>query len=56
MITSTLTPPTVDQATIDHYVAKGSRERAQAFRAIFGSLFRFDTPKPTADVRGHAAA
>lgn len=46
MIKSTLTPPTVDQATIDHYVAKGSRERSQAFRAMFRDLFRIGTPKP----------
>ncbi|MEM1300562.1 MAG: hypothetical protein AAGH68_14915 [Pseudomonadota bacterium] len=41
MIKSSLTPPSFDQAAIDHYVAKGRRARAQAiaefFRAIFGA-------------------
>lgn len=39
MIKSTLTPPTIDQATIDHYVAKGQRERSRAFINFFRSLF-----------------
>lgn len=34
-----MTPPAIDQATIDHYVAKGSRERSLAIRALFRSLF-----------------
>jgi hypothetical protein len=39
MIKSSLTPPTVDQATVDHYVAKGRRERSRAFAAMIRSLF-----------------
>ena len=54
---STLTPPTIDQATIDHYVAKGSRERAQAFRSMFSGLFRIKAPEVAIQsTRGHAAA
>ncbi len=57
MFTSTLTPPTVDQATIDHYVAKGSRERSQAFRAMFRGLFRIEPSTPSVQTTGrHAAA
>lgn len=48
MIKSNLTPPTIDQATIDHYVAKGRRERSLAiaalFRAIFAAPEQRDTP------------
>lgn len=40
MIKTSLTPPTIDQATIDHYVAKGRREHALAFWAMLRSLFR----------------
>ncbi|MFK7942266.1 MAG: hypothetical protein AB8B85_05030 [Paracoccaceae bacterium] len=47
MIKSSLTPPTVDQATVDLYVAKGRRERARAvvafFRALFGSNDTYKT-------------
>ena len=39
MLNSSLTPPTFDQATIDHYVAKGRRERSRAFSAMIRSLF-----------------
>ena len=39
MLKSTLTPPTFDQATIDHYVAKGRRERSRAFAAMIRSIF-----------------
>lgn len=39
MIKSPLTPPTIDQATIDHFVAKGRRERSAAFWAVIQSLF-----------------
>lgn len=39
MFTTPLTPPTVDQATIDHYVAKGRRERSRAFAEMIRSLF-----------------
>ena len=39
MIKSSMTPPTVDQATIDHFVAKGRRERSRAFTAMIKALF-----------------
>ena len=39
MIKSNLTPPTVDQATIDHYVAKGNSLRSRAVIEFFRSLF-----------------
>ena len=39
MIKSGFTPPKFDQATVDHYVAKGKRERSQAIAAFFRSLF-----------------
>lgn len=39
MIKSSLTPPQVDQATVDHYVAKGSRLRSKAIAAAIRSLF-----------------
>ena len=39
MIKSPLTPPTLDQATIDFYVAKGRRERSRAFAAMIRSIF-----------------
>lgn len=39
MIKSSLTPPTVDQATVDHYVAKGRRERSRAVAEFFQALF-----------------
>ena len=39
MLKSTLTPPSVDQSTIDFYVAKGRRERSRAFTQMIKSLF-----------------
>lgn len=39
MFTTSLRPPTVDQATIDHYVARGSRLRSRAFADFFRALF-----------------
>ena len=39
MLNSTLTPPTIDHATIDFYVAKGRRERSRAFSAMIRSIF-----------------
>lgn len=48
MIKSSLTPPKVDQATIDHYVAKGRRERSLAFWAAIRSLVTgIETTKST---------
>ena len=54
-----MNPPMIDQATIDHYVAKGSRERSLAVRAMFRGLF--GTSQQTAapgmkTVRGGAIA
>ena len=39
MIKSSLTPPNFDQATVDHYVAKGRRERSKAILEFFRSIF-----------------
>lgn len=39
MIKSSLTPPTIDQATIDYYVARGKRERSKVFGALFRAIF-----------------
>ena len=39
MIKSSFTPPVIDQATVDHYVAKGRRERSQAIAEFFSALF-----------------
>ncbi len=39
MLKTVLTPPTVDQAAIDHYGAKGRRERSRAFTAMIKALF-----------------
>ncbi len=48
MIQTSLTPPAIDQATIDHYVAKGRRERSLAFWSIIGALFTGIEVKATA--------
>lgn len=48
MFTTSLTPPTIEQATIDHYVAKGRRERSRAFTRMIRSLFSApDAETPT---------
>lgn len=39
MFDTSLTPPHVDQPTIDHYVAKGRRMRSHAFLDLFQALF-----------------
>ncbi|MEO1495130.1 MAG: hypothetical protein AAFV19_23550 [Pseudomonadota bacterium] len=39
MIKSSLTPPTIDQATIDLYVAKARRERSIAFVTFLRAIF-----------------
>ncbi|MEL6999200.1 MAG: hypothetical protein AAFP68_13135 [Pseudomonadota bacterium] len=39
MFNTSLTPPTVDQKTIDHYVAKGSRLRSNAWAEFFQAMF-----------------
>ena len=39
MFKTSLTPPTVDQATVDHYVAKGRRERSHALAEFVRAIF-----------------
>ena len=39
MFDTALTPPTVDQDTVDHYVAKGRRLRARAFADMVHAIF-----------------
>ena len=39
MFDTALTPPSVDQATVDHYVAKGRRLRARAFADLVRAIF-----------------
>ena len=48
MIESKFTPPTVDQAVVDHYVARGRRLRAQAFANMIRSLFSQPEQRPVA--------
>lgn len=50
MFNTILTPPTVDQATVDHYVAKGRRLRANAWAEFFRALFP-STGTPTTTVK-----
>lgn len=45
MIKSSLTPPTVDQATIDYYVARGKRARSEAFVELFRAIFAKPEPR-----------
>lgn len=46
MIKSSLTPPAFDQATIDHYVAKGRRARSQALADLVRAIFSRPEAKP----------
>ena len=39
MLMTTLSPRYIDQATIDHFVARGNRARSQAFIAAIRALF-----------------
>ncbi len=39
MLDAKFAPRTIDQATIDHYVAKGRRERSRAFVAMVKAIF-----------------
>lgn len=39
MFDTSLMPPSFDQATVDHYVAKGSRLRSRAFGDLFRGIF-----------------
>ena len=48
MFATPLTPPTIDQATIDHYVARGSRLRSHAFLDLFRAIF--SAPEATTTV------
>lgn len=42
---------TIDYAVIDHYVAKGRRERSRAFVTLFKALFSASaTPKTPAPI------
>ena len=45
MFNKTEAPQPIDQATIDFYVAKGRRERSQAFLAMVKGLFTARAPK-----------
>jgi hypothetical protein len=42
--------PQIDSATIDHYLARGRRERARAFSAMFRSLFSSPGRRRSAEV------
>lgn len=53
MFDTTLTQPTIDQDTVDHYVAKGRRLRARAFADAIRSIF---SAPETADGRSTAKA
>ena len=57
MFNKTEAPQPIDQATIDFYVAKGRRERSQAFLAMIKSLFTASEPKtaPAASKKACAA-
>ena len=46
MLNNKFTPPNIDQATIDYYVAKGRRERSKAFGELIRALFSSPTTKP----------
>ena len=46
MFDTKLTPPTIDQATIDHYVARGSRLRSRAFLDLLRAIFKAPEAKP----------
>lgn len=54
MFKTPLTPPTVDQATIDHYVAKGRRERSRAITEMVRSLFSAPAVQKPVTVTGKA--
>ena len=46
MLDTKFTPPTVDQATVDHYVAKGRRIRSRAFVEMIRDLFSQPEQRP----------
>ena len=48
-------PQTIDQATIDFYVAKGRRERSRAFAEMIRGLFSAPASKPETASVGCAA-
>lgn len=51
MITSSLMPPVIDQATIDAHVEAGKRERSRAIRGMVASLFGADRSRSQATGR-----
>lgn len=46
MFHTALTPPTVDQATVDFYVAKGKRARSRAIAEMVKALFTAPETRP----------
>lgn len=51
MISSSLTPPSFDQATIDAHVEAGKRARSRAIRGMVASLFSAERSRPRAGGR-----
>lgn len=49
MMHTVLTPPSFDQATIDHYVAKGRRARSRAIAEMVKGLFAQPDARPAAE-------
>lgn len=54
MFHTALTPPSFDQATVDHYVAKGKAARSRAIVEMVKGLFSEPEAKPA--VRNGCAA
>ena len=54
MFRAAMTPPAIDQATVDFYIAKGRRERSIALREMFRSIFR--APKTIRNAEAGCAA
>ena len=54
MFRTAMTPPIVNQATVDFYIAKGRRERASALREMLTSVFR--APKAIRNAEANCAA
>ena len=55
MFDTSLTPPTIDQATIDHYVARGSRLRSRAFLDLFRAIFKAPDAAMTVSTKANCA-
>lgn len=47
MFDTPMIPPKVDQATVDHFVAKGRRMRSKAFVELFRAMFASQEPAIT---------